>query len=62
MIKVTNIKYIYTDSKYQIECVDFIGQLQVENTDYESVLTAVKQCQKSAQDIKVLSYTANDNK
>jgi len=62
MTTVSNIKYIYTDSKYKIECIDFIAQLQVSKTDYDTVLEAVSRHQQSAQDIKVLSYTVDSNK
>ena len=57
MIKVKDIKYLYSDKKYKLECIDIIGSLTVANTDYETIVNAIQNKLKDAENIRVLSFT-----
>ena len=57
MITVKDIKYLYSDKKYKLECIDVIGSLNVANTDYETIVNAIQSKLRDAENIRVLSFT-----
>lgn len=57
MTTVKDIKYLYSDSKYKIECLDIISSLTVANTDYETIVSAIQDKLRDAENVRVLSFT-----
>lgn len=56
MVTITELKFLYSDKKYAIECVDFIAELRVKNTQYDTIVNAIKGKYRDIDNIRVLSY------
>lgn len=56
MIAIRDVKYLYTDTKYGMECMDIITELRVPDTQYETIADAVRRSNRMVSNVRVLSF------
>jgi len=57
-MKIKEVKYSYMDKKYGIgPYVDFCVELEVQSTDYNSIVDVIQKQHPDYSDVKVMSFS-----
>ena len=57
-MKVKNAKYTYCDKAYHLgPFIDFLAELEVENTGYDSIVTAIKNEYLDCEDVQLMTFS-----